>query len=308
MPETPETKPQPLSARRRALYFGLRNLRALVIAYVVVLVGLMFFEEYLIFIPSRYPDGDWAPPTLKFEDAWFNAADGTKLHGWYVPHEKPRAVVLFTHGNAGNITDRQFIIKQLLNRYAVSVMIFDYRGYGRSDGKPSEKGLEQDARAARTWLAKRAGVAENEIVIMGESIGGGVAVDLAANGGARGLILENTFSTLPEVAASRFSWVPVNWLMRSRFDSVKKIKNYQGPLLQCHGTRDSIVPFALGQKLFAAANDPKEFVEIRNGDHNDPPTVAWYNALGRFFDQLAGPMKQTAVVAEGEPAAEESAQ
>ena len=137
-------------------------------------------ERAQLFHPVKYPNGNWKAARSPIEDAWFTADDGTKLHGWFLPHSQPRAVVLFAHGNAGNVSHRLQTLRELHSRQQVSVLVFDYRGYGRSKGKPSETGLMQDARAARKWLANRAGVAERNIVLMGRSLGGGVMVDLAA--------------------------------------------------------------------------------------------------------------------------------
>lgn len=290
MAEAPEPSvpAAPGPVRRRSLVRSIgRNVRNFLIAYLVVLLVMLFLENSLIFFPSRYPDGNWNPSSLEPEDAWFQAADGTKLHGWYIPCQDPRAVVLFAHGNGGNLTHRDQVLKILNYRLRVSVLIFDYRGYGRSEGSPSEQGVLQDARAARDWLCQRTGLKPAELVLMGESLGGAVAVDLAAGGGARGLILENTFSSLPDVAAHHYRWLPVGLLMRSRFDSVSKIGRYHGPLLQIHGDADTIVPIRYSRLLFAAANEPKQFVEIPGGDHNDPCTPAFVEALDRFFDQLA---------------------
>ena len=266
--------------------FWFRLLRIPVLVYVGLAVVLMFAENKLIFYPSRYPEGNWNPPGIAFEDAWFNAADGTKLHGWYVPCDQPRAVILFAHGNGGNITDRADMLRAMHYQMHSSVMIFDYRGYGRSEGVPSERGILADGRAARKWLAARARIPETQIVMMGESLGGGVAVDLAAADGARGLILESTFSSLPDVAATHFPWLPVHLLMRARLNSAEKIPNYHGPLLQVHGDRDQIIPFAIGKKLFEAANEPKQFVVVPGGDHNDPSTPAYLKALDEFIGKL----------------------
>jgi hypothetical protein len=259
--------------------------------YLLVLGMMMAFEDSLIFIPSVYPDGYWQPLGLKIEDAWFTASDGTRLHGWYVSHTEPRAIVLFAHGNAGNVSHRADILDLLVNRLAVSVLAFDYRGYGRSEGRPSEAGVLADARAARTWLAERAGVSERQIVLMGESLGGGVMVDLAAKDGARGLILENTFSSLPDVAAFHYPWLPVKMLMRTQLNSAKEIRDYHGPLLQVHGDADTIVPLALAERLYDAANPPKQFVLIRGGDHNDPRTPALVQAIDQFLAEL--PISET---------------
>ena len=268
----------------------LRAAVALLVAYLLVVLAMSIFEESLIFFPSVYPEGAWQPPGLKFEDAWFEADDGTRLHGWFVPaaEDPPRAAVLFAHGNAGNLSDRADIVGTFANRFGASTLIFDYRGYGRSSGQPSEAGVVADARAARRWLAQRAGVAERDVVLVGESIGGAVMVDLAAADGARGMILENTFGSLPEVAAFHYPWLPIRLLMRSRFDSAAKIGNYHGPLLQFHGEADTIVPLESARRLFDAANEPKRLLIVPGGDHNDPRTPAYYAAVDHFLRELPG--------------------
>jgi len=254
-------------------------------AYLIVLGLMMAMEDSLIYFPSVYPEGYWNPRGLDFEDARFEAADGTKLHGWYVPAANPRAVILFAHGNAGNISHRFEILAEL-NGLQVSVLIFDYRGYGRSEGSPSEAGVAQDARAARRWLAERAGVSESEIVLLGESLGGGVMVDLAASDGARALVLQNTFTSLTDVAKCHYPWLPIKLLMRSRFDSFSKIGRYKGPLLQFHGDADRIIPLVLGERLYAAANQPKHLVVIPGADHNDPLSPRFFQALDEFLATL----------------------
>jgi hypothetical protein len=222
---------------------------------------------------------------LEFEDAWFETPEGTKLHGWYVSHESPRAVLLFAHGNAGNLSHRYELLRSL-RAMGISVMIFDYRGYGRSEGSPSEAGILADARAARRSLAKREGIGEQQIVLMGESLGGGVMVDLAAKDGARALVLENTFTSLPEVASYHYPWLPVKLLMRTQLNSAVKIADYHGPLLQVHGDADTIIPFEIGRRLFEVANEPKQFVVIADGDHNDPRTPEFFAALDKFLGEL----------------------
>lgn len=268
-----------------------RVLRVLLVAYLLVILLLMIFEESLIFFPSKYPDGIWNPPGLTFEDAWFDSADGTKLHGWFMPHDQPRAYVLFTHGNGGNLSHR-FDLFQALHRLGVAVLAFDYRGYGRSEGSPTEEGVLADGRAARKWFAERAGVPEKQIVLMGESLGGAVAVALAAEAPARALVLENTFSSIPDVAAAHYPGLPVRMLMRTQFNSVAAIKRYHGPLLQFHGDCDTIVPFELGKKLFDAANEPKQFIAVAGCDHNDPRSSRFFEELDRFLDELNGQTNQ----------------
>lgn len=286
----PDGAPQPKAAadwttiRRRRRIIAI--LLVPVILYLLLVALCMIFEEQFIFFPSRYPHGDWNPPDLEFEDAQFTASDGTPLHGWYVRHDNPRAVILFSHGNAGNLSDRAEMLRRLNELAGVSVMIYDYRGYGKSGGRPTESGLLLDARAARAWLARRAGVAEARIVLMGRSLGGAVAVDLAANDGARGLVLESTFTSIPEMAQVHYPWLPMRSLIRNRFDSLSKIGRYQGPLLVSHGNADRVAPYEMGTRLFAAANEPKTFLTVEGGDHNDPQPLEYYRALIEFLDSL----------------------
>ena len=232
------------------------------------------------------PQGYGDPARIGAEDAWFRAADGIRLHGLFFPHPSPRAVILYAHGNGGNVGTWADVGRQLRKQHGVSVLVFDYRGYGRSEGTPSEAGLLHDARAARTWLGLRAGVAEREIVLMGRSLGGGVAVDLAASDGARGLILQSTFTSLPKVAASHLLVAPASLLMENHFDSLAKIGKYHGPVLISHGDSDRVIPTSHGKRLFAAANEPKNFFVVAGGDHNDPEPAKYHELLDQFLDDL----------------------
>lgn len=264
----------------------LRAGRLLALLGVGVWLFVMVFENSFIYYPERYPVGVWEPPGLTFEDAYLEAEDGTRIHGWYCPVEDPQAVVLFAHGNAGNLSHRWPLARLWQERFNVSFMLFDYRGYGRSEGKPSEAGILSDARAARKWLANKAGIPEDAIVLAGESLGGGVVVELASADGARGLILENTFTSIPDVAAHHMPWLPMQLMLRTKFNSIDKIGKYHGPLLQVHGNADQIVPYKFGKRLFKQANKPKQFVTIEGGDHNDPPGEAYLLALDDFLSQL----------------------
>jgi fermentation-respiration switch protein FrsA (DUF1100 family) len=254
--------------------------------YLAIVILMSMQLDSLIFFPSRYPEGDWQPRGLRFEDAHFAASDGTRLHGWYLPADNPRAVVLFAHGNGGNLSDRADIGYLLSQRLGASVLMFDYRGYGRSEGEPTIPGVLDDARAARRWLAERAGVSESQIVLMGESLGGGVMIQLAAHDGARALILENTFSSLADVGAVHYPWLPVRFVLGDKLDSTAVIAKYRGPLLQIHGDADQIIPMTLGRKLFEAANEPKRWVTISGADHNDPRTKQAAQALDEFLGSL----------------------
>lgn len=264
--------------------------RRLAIAMLGVVIGLvlmlMFVENSLIFRPRKQPRDSWQPPSPLGENVEFASHDGTKLTGWYLPHPEPNAVVLFACGNGGNMSYWRDVFLTLNEVCDATVLGFDYRGYGRSEGSPSEGGVYADARAARNWLARRSGLPEDRIVLMGRSIGGGVMIELARDG-ARGLVVESTFTALPDVAARIYRPIPVQWFMRSRFNSLDKIASYQGPLLVSHGTDDTLVPLEMGKRLYdAAGSRTKKFFTVPNGEHNDSQPYAYYEQLGEFFKQL----------------------
>jgi uncharacterized protein len=241
--------------------------------------------DRLLFQPDRFPVGEWPKNDSTIEDVWFRSPDDKRLNGWFAEAKKPRAVVLYMEGNAGNITNRRWVLDLFRDRMNASVLIFDYEGYGRSEGTPTQSAILNDARAARRWLAGRTKVAEKDIVLVGNSLGGAVAVDLASRDGARGLVLENTFASLAELTRTHFGRL-ASKLVTTELDSAAKISSYTGPLLQTHGDEDSVVPFAQGKRLFAAANEPKKFVAVRGGDHNDGPTPEYLEQLDQFLARL----------------------
>lgn len=265
----------------------LRLLRIVAIAYCLVLLVLLYLENMLVYPAPRYPDGDWEAKWLEHEDVHFTSADGTKLHGWYVEHPQPKAVILYCHGNGTHVAELAEFLKAMRDEFQASIFAFDYRGYGRSEGKPAEQGIMEDAEAAQKWLAEKAGITEQEIVLMGRSLGGGIALHLAAEKGAKGVILQNTFTSLTDAAASHYPWAPVGMLMRNRYDSLSRIVRYSGPVFLSHGTADRIIPFSQGQALFAAATGPKEFFEIPGGDHNDAEPEEYLPSLHKFLDSLS---------------------
>src|SRR5258706_9153823 len=162
----------------------------LAVGYCSVLLVLSYLENMLIYPAPRYPQGDWVAKGLTHQDVFFNSADGTKLHGWLVEHPQPKAVILYCHGNGTHVANLAEFLAEMRDEFQVSIFAFDYRGYGRSEGKPAEKGILEDAEAAQHWLAKRAGIEKKDIVLMGRSLGGGIALHLAAENGARGVILQ----------------------------------------------------------------------------------------------------------------------
>ena len=185
------------------------------------------------------------------------------------------------------MADNDDLVAELRDELQASVFIFDYRGYGRSDGTPHEAGIVADGLAAQEWVARRMDVPLGELVLMGRSIGAGVAVAMAAKQGARALILQNAFSRMTDAAARIYPWLPVRWLMRNRFDSIARIQHYDGPLHQCHGTADRIVPIDLGRQLFETAPSKKKaFFEMPGLGHNDWMPPRYYDDLAAFLQDL----------------------
>lgn len=203
------------------------------------------------------------------ERVWIETDDHRHLEARYIRHPAAQAVVLYCHGNIGTVDKWSILAGRLSEMHHISILVFDYPGYGRSSGLANERNILRDAEAARTWLAHDSGIDPADVVLMGRSLGGAVAVDLAANGGARGLILESTFSSLPDVAEAHVSWLLPEWNMTQRLNSIEKIKRYQGPLLQSHGDIDRVIPIALARELFEAAPGRKQFIVAEGSNHND---------------------------------------
>ncbi len=247
-------------------------------------------DELLLFFPAKYPAGDWQPTDLRFEDVYFAADDKTQLHGWYCPSDKPRAVILLAHGNAGHVASRTPWLRYLQSKAKVSVFIFDYRGYGRSEGTPTVEGALQDAKAARAKLCELASIETSEMLLMGESLGGAIVVQLASELAPRGLVLQSTFSSLRDVAEIHFP--KLSWLVpRNRLNSQSSIVKYHGPLLQSHGDHDQTIPLAIGEKLFGAANEPKTMLVVSKADHNNWMSDDYLRQLNEFINRVRPPEK-----------------
>jgi fermentation-respiration switch protein FrsA (DUF1100 family) len=249
---------------------------------------LLLFEKRLIYFPMRAFDATPRGLGLKFEDVTLRADDGVRLHAWYLPVEGSRLTLLVCHGNAGNISHRLDRALLLQSRLKLESLLFDYRGYGQSEGSPDEEGTYRDARAAWRWLVAR-GVAPGRIVVFGESLGSAVALQLALEVEARALVLESPFASVPEMARAVYPFLPVWPFVRTRYDNVGKAPGLKLPLLVLHGDRDEVVPFAQGRRVFDAAPEPKRFYAIPGASHNDTYYVggeAYWRALGEFLDGL----------------------
>jgi fermentation-respiration switch protein FrsA (DUF1100 family) len=259
--------------------------RLFAIAYLIVVLGTLLLETWLVYPAPPVELGDWNPAGLNHEEVSFTSADGTKLHGWFVPHPQPKRAILYCHGNGEHIAFNANLAAQLRDSLFASVLLFDYRGYGRSDGRPSEPGCVADGRAAQRWLADRADCKPRDIVLMGRSLGSAVAVALAAEEGARALVVENGFTSMPEIAARHFPWLPVHWLMRNRYDCLSWIARYDGPVLQSHGVADTLIPISMARRLFdAAPSQTKRWLEFDDLDHNSPWPPHYYDELAAFLD------------------------
>jgi len=248
---------------------------------------LAYFEESLVFPAPPAAEGDWQVADFGGEDVYFESSDGVKLHGWYLEHPQPAAILLYAHGNGEHLGFMGPYLESLRDDYQCTVFAYDYRGYGKSEGSATGKGVLLDAHAAHGWLCRRTGASPLEIVAAGRSLGGAAAVEVASAHGARGLILERTFSSIPDVASHHYWWAPVHLLMRTRLNSQKAITKYQGPLLQTHGDADHVVPIKYGKRLFdACPSKHKQFVISPGGGHNDPLDAAYMQQLAAFLNEL----------------------
>ena len=249
-------------------------------------------QRSLIYPAPPITRGNWDTRWLNKEDVYFDSVDGAsgkavRLHGWFVPHDQPRNIVLYAHGQSEHVASLVNAVARIQEALDASVFVFDYRGYGKSEGKPTESGCIADGLAAQQWLAERTGCLPEEIVIYGCSLGGAVGVAVAAERGARALVLESTFSRLTDVAAYRFPWLPVKRFMSDRYDSISRIRNYNGPLLQLHGTRDRIAPAKFARELFKACpSTMKKFYTVRGGRHEDPAPLQFYARLNQFLAEV----------------------
>jgi len=250
----------------------------------VLLNGCMYLQQSsMIFFPYATLDQTPAQWGLVYEDVFLDTEDGVRLHGWYIPRHGSKQALLFFHGNAGNISHRGASV-EIFHRLGLNVFIFDYRGYGKSQGKPDEKGLYKDARAAWRYLSKERGFGQEEIILFGRSLGGAVAAELAAEIQPGGLILESTFSSAKDVANAVFPVLSRLIFLRYDFDTATHVRRVACPVLVLHSPDDEIIPFRLGEKVFQAAKEPKSFVKMR-GDHNSGILMSqpdYERALGVF--------------------------
>lgn len=259
-------------------------------SYLGILAFLMFSETRLVFPGAGVERGDWTHPGVELEEVDFESSDGTKLHGHFFPKPGSSEALLICHGNAENVALMAEEADRFRQQLNLNVFVFDFRGFGKSLGKPSESAVLADAQAASAWLAERVGCDESELFLFGRSLGGGIAVDLAGRNGTKGLILDRTFSSAVDVAASRYWWLPIRFVMRNQFLSIAKIGRYRGPLLQLHGDVDEVIPLWSAQRLFDFSPSPeKEFRLVPGLAHTVPMPESFYRDMDDFIASIAKP-------------------
>ena len=241
-------------------------------ALLSICVALYFYQTKLVFYPTREFAITPSQLQLPYEDVYIDVTTKERIHGWYFPADNPdsdkkRPVALFCHGNTGNISHRLETVELVLHLGA-DILLFDYRGYGKSDGSPSEDNVYTDAEACYNWLVEQKGVRPENIILFGRSLGGAVVIELARRVKCGGLVVESSFTSAEEMGKKIFPLIPIKYLLRYRFDSIGKIGSVTCPVLVTHSPDDEIIPFEMGRQLFTAANEPKRFVTLRGG-HNE---------------------------------------
>ncbi|MCI0590718.1 MAG: lysophospholipase [Gammaproteobacteria bacterium] len=259
---------------------------AVIGAWVFLALILYFFQPYFIYFPHRQLTATPEQAGLEFEPVEFRTSDDVRLDGWYVRAKEPRAVVLFFHGNAGNISHR---IEHLaiFNHLKLATFIFDYRGYGLSEGSPSEKGTYRDAEAAWRYLTQERAIPQQHIIVFGESLGAAIATWLATEHRPGALILESAFTSIADLARRYYPYLPAPLLTRVRYPTLSRIPQVSCPLLIIHSTGDEIVPYQHAERLLAAAHEPKFLLKL-HGSHNEGFLISgkdYVAGLDQFLSQ-----------------------
>ncbi len=265
-------------------------LLGILVIYSTLVVLIYFFQSKLLFLPEVAGRELLATPDvigLSFENVYLSTADGVKIHDWFVAAPGSGRSMIFFHGNAGNISHRLDSLR-IFNELGLNVLMVEYRGYGASEGKPSEKGTAEDALAAWRYLVGERSIAPESIILFGRSLGAAVAVQLAQNHYPAGLVIESTFKSVPDMGAEIYPWLPVRLLSRIKYDSLRLLSEISCPVMVIHSPQDDIIPFHHGRALFEAANEPKVFMEIRGG-HNEGYLLdreGYKEGWRRFLDSL----------------------
>ncbi len=259
----------------------------LLVIYAAIVVILLLLEDTMLY-PATSAAADWYRPSgIPVEDVELTSSDGTRIHAWWLPG-KGDGALLYCHGNGGNLSHRAHTLRNLSLRLNTSVLIFDYPGYGKSEGSPSEAGCYAAADAAYDWLVEQKKVRPAEIILFGKSLGGGVATELATRREHRALVLVKSFTSAPDAAQRVVPIIPTRLLMRNRFDTISKLPRCPRPIFLAHGTVDVTIPMSHSERLFEVAPEPKEFVKMEGIEHNDTVlTDEALDALDSFLKRHA---------------------
>lgn len=258
-----------------------------VFGYLVLVGAAWSLQGCMIHFPTNHLVASPENAGLEYQDLTLITEDEEHLHAWFLPVEQPRGVLLFFHGNAGNISHRLESLR-IFHRLQLDVLIVDYRGYGRSSGRPSERGLYRDGQAAWHYLIEQRQVAPEEIVVFGRSLGAAVAAHLAARQPVGALILESGFTSVADLGADLYPFLPVRLLVRYRYPTAEDLAQVTAPVLVVHSRDDEIIPFSHGERLYQTASEPKWFLEIQ-GSHNAgfmDSGEDYIRGLKRFLDEI----------------------
>ncbi|MYE55315.1 MAG: alpha/beta hydrolase [Chloroflexi bacterium] len=275
------------------------RLLVLLLAFAFVVVAVLvaresyLFDRWLAFFPEREITNTPDDLGMPFEDVYFPAADGKQLHGWFIPGRGDDTVVWF-HGNAGNISNRVYNIMLMNVHLGANLFIFDYRGYGLSEGRPSEKGMYSDGEGVLEYLRSRKDIDQDRLVLFGRSLGGCIVAELAMSHRTKAVIMESSFTSVDAMSHYKrpaiASFIPSRLLVKSRFESLAKMPRIHSPVMIVHGSKDVTVPIEMGRELYEAANEPKRFYEIKGATHDDTHMVGgenYFRALREFIEEAS---------------------
>lgn len=261
--------------------------------YVVIVALMYLFQSAFVYFPTRNIVTTPEIRDMEYEDVWLYTDDEVRLHGWFIPSERDLGTLLFSHGNAGNISGRIESISQF-HKLGMNVFIFDYRGYGKSNGRPSEEGTYRDAEAAWRYLTEVREIPPERIILFGRSLGAGVAAWLASHIQAGGLALESTFTSAADLAGDLYPFIPVRLLMHIRYPVLEYMESVSMPVMVAHSRNDEVIPYQHGKKVYEKAGEPKKWLELQGG-HNDGFILtgqaymhAWEEFINMALDGLQG--------------------
>lgn len=274
-----------LSGARRRVWI---SVIIMLVVYFGVLGLVLGFEKNLVYHPDSAAQYWSPPPNLAFEDLTLQSSAGDAIHAWWCPQAEATYTILFSHGNASNLSNHAWIIPAMRQHFPCNVLIYDYPGFGKSTGSPSERGCYASADAAYQWLTTTKKISPEKIILMGQSLGCAMACELATKKEHRALVLLSPFTTIRNIGQEMMPIFPVKWLMGHLYDNKSKLANYQKPLFIGHSTIDEVIPFHHGQQLYdAAGTREKTFYKIEGEKHNVLPT-GFFEAMKGFLEKLSG--------------------